>query len=74
MNAIDKLNYLAELAIKGIERPLSTKAAAEYLGISRSAIYKLIKNNRIKHFKPNGKIVYFNRDDLEKYAFSNKKE
>lgn len=55
-----------------MERKLITlKEACKYLGISRSQMYKLTSNKRIRHYKPNGKVIYFNVEDLNNYIESN---
>lgn len=55
------------------ERPLTLPEAAEYLGVSKSHLYKLTFQHLITHFKPNGKKIYFKKSDLNKYLFRNRK-
>ncbi len=55
------------------ERPLTLPEAAEYLGVSKSHLYKLTFQHLITHFKPNGKKIYFKKSDLNKYLFKNRK-
>lgn len=43
---------------------LSFKEAIEFLDVSKSFLYKLTANSEITHFKPNGKLIYFKRQDL----------
>ena len=43
-----------------IKEVLTTAEASAYLGISESYIYKLTSLKQIPHYKPNGKLVYFN--------------
>jgi len=43
---------------------LSFKEAVEFLDVSKSFLYKLTANSEIIHFKPNGKLIYFKRQDL----------
>ena len=45
---------------------LTANEAAAYLGVSLSCLYKWTMNRTIPHFKPNGKLVYFEREELEK--------
>ena len=37
---------------------------ATMTGMSKSTIYKLTCTNQIPHYKPNGKHVYFERDEI----------
>lgn len=50
---------------------LTTSEASSYLGLSESYIYKLTASRQIPHYKPNGKLVYFNRKELCEWALRN---
>lgn len=50
---------------------LSTDEAAKYLGVSTSQLYKMTSQRRIRYYKPTGKLVYFKRDDLDRWMRSN---
>lgn len=41
--------------------------AARYLGISRGMVYRLVKERKVRCFKPNHKTLYFRRVDLDEY-------
>lgn len=51
---------------------LTSNEAARYMGISKSYLYKLTMKQQIPHFKPMGKICYFNRRELEQWLQSNR--
>ena len=51
---------------------LTSEEAARYMGISRSYLYKLTMRREVPHFKPTGKIVYFNRVELEQWLQNNR--
>ena len=51
---------------------LTSDEAARYLGISKSYLYKLTMRKQIPHFKPMGKLCYFNRLELESWLQSNR--
>ena len=51
---------------------LTSDEAARYLGISKSYLYKLTMRQQIPHFKPMGKMCYFNRVELESWLQSNR--
>jgi excisionase family DNA binding protein len=53
-------------------RPMNLEQAAEYLSISRSCLYKLTSRGIIAYHKPSGKRLYFKKEDLDRYAFSNR--
>lgn len=51
---------------------LTSNEAAQYMGISKSYLYKLTMLGKIPHFKPMGKMCYFNRHELEQWLQSNR--
>ena len=51
---------------------LTSDEAAKYMGISKSYLYKLTMRQQIPHFKPMGKMCYFNRTELEQWLQNNK--
>lgn len=51
---------------------LTSDEAARYMGISKSYLYKLTSTQQIPHFKPLGKICYFNRAELERWLQTNR--
>ena len=50
---------------------LTTSEACMYLGISESYLYKLTSAKKIPHYKPNGRLVFFNREELKQWAMRN---
>ena len=77
INEVDKIqtieNYIAQLKerIWAVKEVLTTAEASAYLGLSESYIYKLTSLKQIPHYKPNGKLVYFNRKELCEWAMRN---
>lgn len=56
----------------GWERPILTmREAAMFTGMSKNTLYKLIQADKIRHYRPNGKLVYFRRDELEAWLMKN---
>lgn len=51
---------------------LTSDEAARYLGISKSYLYKLTMKQQIPHYKPMGKMCYFNRLELEQWLQNNR--
>lgn len=51
---------------------LTSDEAARYLGMAKSYLYKLTSKKEIPHFKPLGKMCYFNRQELEAWLQSNR--
>lgn len=51
---------------------LTLLEVAEYTGLSRSYLYKLTMCRQIPHYKPMGKMIYFNRDEVVNWLQSNR--
>lgn len=44
---------------------LTTTEAARYLGLKPSYLYKLMMRRAIPYYKPNGKLCFFSKEDLD---------
>jgi excisionase family DNA binding protein len=51
---------------------LTSDEVARYMGISKSYLYKLTMRGDIPHYKPMGKICYFNRQEIEQWLQRNR--
>lgn len=47
--------------------------AAAYTGISKSYLYKLTSSGGIPCYKPSGKMLFFNRVELDQWLMQNRK-
>lgn len=59
----DQLNRI-ETAILSQKDILTFDEAVQFTGMSKSYMYKLTSAHKIPHYKPSGKMVYFNRGEL----------
>ena len=71
IEAIESCVELLKDHIWAVKEVLTTAEASAYLGLSESFLYKLTSSKRIPHYKPNGKLVYFNRRELCEWAMKN---
>lgn len=53
---------------------LNMKEVCQFLDISQSLLYKLTCNGEIPHFKPHGKIIFFEKKELVKWIKRNGKK
>jgi excisionase family DNA binding protein len=60
-----------ETAVLSQKNVLTFEEAAKYMGVSKSDLYKRTSQREIPHFKPRGKMVYFDRFELENYLKQN---
>jgi len=68
---LEKLTNIENLLKAQDGRPLTLEEAADYLGFSKSYLYKLTSANKIPHFKPQGKRVYFAKGELNSWLSRN---
>ncbi|MBC2838863.1 AlpA family transcriptional regulator [Robiginitalea sp. SC105] len=57
-----------------VKEILNLEEAAKYTGYSKSHLYKLTHYRKIDHYKPNGKTVFFKKEDLNAYLLQGKRE
>ena len=50
---------------------LTLAEAAEYMGLKKSCLYRLTHEKRIRHYKPNNKMIYFRVEDIIAWLTSN---
>lgn len=71
-----KLQELADLITANIisttKAVLTVDEAARYMGVSKSSLYKLMMRKLIPYSRPNGKVCYFDRKELETWLMSNR--
>lgn len=46
--------------------------ACNYCGISASSMYKHTAGNKLPHYKPEGKLIFFKREDLDAFMLRNR--
>lgn len=51
---------------------LSVREACEYMDISESFMYKLTHGKLLPYYRPNGKKIYFQKNDLEAWMTRNR--
>lgn len=49
---------------------LTVEELAAYIGCKVSYIYKMTHNREIPHYKPGGKMIYFNREEIDEWILS----
>ena len=54
-----------------IKAILSFDEASEFLNLSKSYLYKLTSSGQIPHYKPQGKMLYFEKSELEDWLRQN---
>ena len=70
---LERLDRLEKLLI-GSKEVLTFDEACDYTGISRSYLYKLTASGKIPHSKPNGKMLFFEKNKLVDWLLQNKRK
>jgi excisionase family DNA binding protein len=66
----ERLDRIERLIIAN-KKVLTFDEACEYTGISRSYLYKLTSSGVIPFSKPNGKVIFFDKEMLNKWLLKN---
>jgi len=68
---LEKISNIESLLKGQTEKPLTFDEAADYLGFSKSYLYKLTSASKIPHYKPQGKRLYFSKGELNTWLYRN---
>lgn len=73
---IERLDRIEKLLLESKaerHKPLTLEQARRYLMMSKSYLYKLTSSGKIPFYRaPGGRILYFDWDELENWAYSNR--
>lgn len=72
INSISEQLQEIKQMLKQSKKVLNLNEVAEYIGYSKSHIYKLTSTNQIPHYKPNGKGLFFNKEEIDSWLLSYK--
>ena len=72
MSTQNFIESVAEKLAYCTKEVLTAEEVSLYTGLSKSYIYKLTMNRQIPHYKPTGKVVFFNRREIEEWLQTNK--
>ncbi len=68
---IQRICVLEDLLCVGKE-VLTLEEAALFMGISRSTLYKMTHSSAIPFYRPNGKLIYFEKSELLAWMRTNR--
>ncbi len=72
LKRLDKIERLLESQNLVQKDVLNFNETSEYLELSHSHLYKLTSTRQIPHFCPQGKKLYFNRQELDAWLQRNR--
>lgn len=70
-NLEKKIDEILTLLISQ-KQALTFEDLVKYTGLSKSYLYKLTSRGEIPFFKPFGKILYFNREEIDTWLLRNR--
>ena len=53
-----------ENLISAAKHVMTLAETATFMGISKSSLYKMTSNHEIPFYRPNGKLIYFEKEDV----------
>lgn len=68
---IEKRLEKIENLLIGQKNVFTFEECCRYTGISKTYMYKLTCTNKIPHFKPYGKTIYFSKEEIDKWLLKN---
>lgn len=68
----NRLSSIESKLLISTKEVLTLDEVAIYTGLSKSHIYKLCSSNDIPFYKPQGKVNYFNRLEIENWLQQNR--
>ena len=69
---LDKIERLLESQNLVRKSILNLNETCQYLELSQSHLYKLTSTGAVPHYKPNGKKIYFKREELDDWLLRNR--
>ena len=67
-----QLEEIKKYTVLAAKKVLCIEDVAILTGLSKSHLYKLTCRREIPHYKPNGKCVYFDRQEVEAWMKQNR--
>ena len=67
----DKLDEVLEL-LKAPKQLMNMEQLSQYISMSKSAIYKLTSTHQIPFYRPSGKIIFFEKEEIDKWMRRNR--
>lgn len=67
-----KIDRLEKIALLGAKNVLTIDDVALITGYSKGHIYRLTSGKKIPHYKPDGRTLYFKKEEIEDWMLQNR--
>lgn len=71
-NLEQRLDRIEKLLLNLQKNVLNFEGLVEFTGLSRSYLYKLTSKGEIPFYRPIGKLMYFNKSEIEAWLLRNR--
>ena len=68
LNILDEIKFYVQMN----KETLNMKELAMYTGLSKQTLYKLTSKRKIPFYSPNGKVLYFDKKEIDKWLKTNR--
>lgn len=69
---LQRLQAIERYSLLAAKNVFTIDDAALYIGVTKSTIYKLTCEKRIPFYRPNGKLIYFDKKEIEDWMRQNR--
>lgn len=69
---LDEIKQVIVLGLLKVKNVLTFEETSVYMGVSKSHLYKLTMSQEIPHYKPRGKMLYFDRAEVDDWLLQNR--
>ena len=69
---LKRLDQIQKLTLLSAKKMLNMDDVAMLTGLSKNYVYRLTCTHALPFYKPNGKQIYFDREDIEAWMRSNR--
>lgn len=67
-----RLKRIEEMTVLSAKRMLSVRDASLLTGFKESYVRKLVEESKLPHYRPSGKMIFFDRDEIESFLRTNR--
>lgn len=69
---LERIEKMLEAQNIGNKKVLNIDELAQYTRMSKQYLYKLTSKNKIPYSKPNGKTLFFNKEEIDTWLLTNR--
>jgi excisionase family DNA binding protein len=67
-----RLKNIEKMTVLAAKRMLSVKDVSLLTGFAESYVRKLVEESRLPHYRPTGKMIFFDREEIDSFLRTNR--